>query len=76
MVPKPGKYLISFYTYFDCKEQNCEAVDDSLSVIIKGTDEYLEVYKNGTSYGRLNDTTWKKDEIIFNIRSTNITVIN
>lgn len=67
--------MLSFYTYFDCKKEGCELANDTLSIIVKGTDDYLEVYRNGTNFGRVNDKTWTKEEVEFIVKSSEIKVI-
>lgn len=67
-ITKPGKHVLSFYTYFDCKKQDCDKVGDTFSIHIKDSGNYQKVFETGTDDGRQEDSTWKKDEIemIFN----------
>ena len=73
-ISKPGKHLISFYSYFDCKKPECSSVGDAFSVYVKDSYSYEEVFRTGTEFGRYEDLTWKKDEIEILVRETQIFV--
>jgi hypothetical protein len=73
-IQNPGKHVISFYTYFECKKQECDIVGDTLSIQIKDGGDYDEVFVTGSDYGRYNDSRWKKDEVLTNFKETQIFV--
>jgi hypothetical protein len=62
----PGDYVISIYTFFYCPKIQCDA-DDSLSIRVKEIDvnDYREIFRTGTLYGRIRDNRWKKETILF-----------
>lgn len=73
-VSKPGKHLMSFYSYFDCRKPECSSIGDTLSIHVKDSGDYEKVFTTGTEFGRYEDLTWKKDEIEILVRETEIFV--
>ena len=71
-VPSAGKYKIEFYLFISCNKVICNNGDDLMSIQIKESDKdsYVEVYKNGTDYGRNLDTKWSLEVAEFTVEST------
>jgi hypothetical protein len=72
---EPGLHVFTFYTYIYCPKADCDT-DDSISMKIKESDadDFVEVFRNGTKYGRVRDLEWIKDTVYYSAKTDKINV--
>ncbi len=71
-----GDFILTIYTFIYCPKLNCDA-GDSFTIKVKenDVDGYQEIFRTGTTSGRIRDNQWKKETVYFKSSFADIFVI-